>query len=202
VEETSGHSSSLVQPCCDTLTDIHVDPFLFAIAYVDPNIAGKRVGETNTQLFSWQRPGDDDDILPIVTSIVIRTILWGMYAAIAGVPDFIRKIWQLAGCLEEPNEHGGPQSHNITRLFDTKAAAGLPNAAMKLYSLMHFCLVYHGQHADGTSGAQMPMCGGSSYHSLDDIFPPSAEYRIYDIGEESDDDAETWHPNPTCFPTT
>jgi len=37
----------------------------FTIAYVDADIAGKRVGENNTQLFSWHWPGDDESILPI-----------------------------------------------------------------------------------------------------------------------------------------
>jgi len=35
----------------DTLTDFLVEPSSFPIPDVDPSIAGKRVGETNTQLF-------------------------------------------------------------------------------------------------------------------------------------------------------
>jgi len=68
------------------------EPFSFTIAYVDPDIAGKRVGENNTQLFSWHWPADDEWILPIVTSIVDTTILSIMNAANAGLPDPIRKI--------------------------------------------------------------------------------------------------------------
>jgi hypothetical protein len=51
------------------------------------------VGETNTQLFSWYWPGDDESIFPIVTSIVDTTILSIVNAAISGLPDPSRKIW-------------------------------------------------------------------------------------------------------------
>jgi len=81
---------------CDPSTDFLVEPFSFTIAYVDPNIAGKRVGEYNTQLFSWHWPGDDESILPIVTSFVNTSILSMVNAAIAGLPDpsqKIREIW-------------------------------------------------------------------------------------------------------------
>jgi len=54
---------------------------------VDPDIAGKRVGENNTQLFSSHWLGDDESMLPIVTSIVDTTILSMVSAAIAGLPD-------------------------------------------------------------------------------------------------------------------
>jgi len=77
---------------CDASTDFLVEPFSFTIAYVDPNIAGKRVGENNTQLFSWHWPGDDKSILPIVTSIVDTTILSIVNAAIAGLPDSSQNI--------------------------------------------------------------------------------------------------------------
>jgi hypothetical protein len=38
---------------CNTLTDILVEPLGFTIRYVDSDIAGNRVGENSTQLFSW-----------------------------------------------------------------------------------------------------------------------------------------------------
>ena len=44
----------------DALTDFLVEPFNFTISYVDPDIAGNRVGETNTQQFFWHWPGDDE----------------------------------------------------------------------------------------------------------------------------------------------
>jgi len=62
---------------------------------VDPDIAGKRVGETNTQLVSWYWPGDDDIIIPIVTAIVYTTILSIVNAAIARLPDPSRNIREL-----------------------------------------------------------------------------------------------------------
>jgi len=73
---------------------------------------------------------------------------------------------------------------------------------MKLIIPMLFCIVYRGQQADGTDGAQTPMRGGRSYLPLDDILPPPAEDMIDNIGEESDDDGEMRRPNPRSFPTT
>jgi len=73
---------------------------------------------------------------------------------------------------------------------------------MKLSNPTRLCVVYRGQQADRTDGAQTPMRGGRSYHPLDNILPPPAEDMIDDIGEESDDDVETRRPNPRSFPTT
>ena len=73
---------------------------------------------------------------------------------------------------------------------------------MKLCNPTLFCIVYRGEHADGTDGAQMPMRGGHSYLPLDDIIPPPAYDMIDVIGEESDDDGETRRPNPRSLPTT
>jgi len=187
---------------CNTSNDFLVELFSFTIAYVDRNIAGKRVGENNTQLFSWHWPGDDESILPIVTSIVDTTILSIVNAAIAGLPDPSRKIRELWGCLEEPNGDGGPYARNVTPIFDSNTAAGWVKVAMKLSNPTLFCVVYHGQQADGTDGAQTPMRGGHSYLPLDDILPPPTEDMIDDIGEESDDDREMRRPNPRSFPTT
>jgi len=38
---------------CDASTDFLVETFSFTIAFVDPDTAGKRVGENDTQLYSW-----------------------------------------------------------------------------------------------------------------------------------------------------
>jgi len=96
--------------CCNSLTVSLVKPFSFNIPHVDAKFAGKRVGEYNTQLFSWHWPGDDESILLIVESIVDTTILSIQNAAISGLPDPSRKIRELWGCREEPNSHGGPYS--------------------------------------------------------------------------------------------
>jgi len=69
------------------LTDLLVEPFTFTIAHVDPDIAGRSVGENNTQLSSWHWPGDDESKIPIVTSIVDTTILSIVNTAIANLPD-------------------------------------------------------------------------------------------------------------------
>jgi hypothetical protein len=77
----------------NALTDILVEPFLsVTIAYVDSDIAGKRVGKTNTELLSWHWPGDVEAILLIVTSIVDMTMLSIINAAIAGLTAPSRKI--------------------------------------------------------------------------------------------------------------
>jgi len=187
---------------CDAPTDFLVEPFTFTIAYVDPDLAGKRVGETNAQLFSWHWPGDDESILPIVTSIVDMTILSIVNAAMAGLPDPSRKIRELWGCQEEPNGDGGPYAHNVTLIFDNNTPARWVKAAMKLSNPTLFCVVYRVQEADGTDGAQTSTRGGRSYLPLDDILPPPAEDIINDIGEESDDDGKTRRPNPRSFLTT
>ena len=188
--------------CCDASNDFLVEPFSFTIAYVDPDIAGKRVGENNTQLFSWHWPGDDESILPIVTSIVGTTILSIVNAAIAGLPDPRRKIRELWGCLEEPTGDGGLYARNVTPIIDNNTAAGRVKVAIKWSNPTLFCVVYRRQQADGTDGAQTPMRGGRSYLPLDDILSPPAEDIIDDIGEESDDDGEMRRPNPRSLPTT
>jgi hypothetical protein len=77
---------------CNPLTDFHVVPFSFTILYVDPDIAGKRVGEINPYLFSWHWARDDESILRIVTSIAVMTILAIANAPIHILPDCIRKV--------------------------------------------------------------------------------------------------------------
>jgi len=186
---------------CDASNDFLVEPFSFTNGYVDPDIAGKRVGENNTQLFSWHWPGDDESILLIVTSIVDTTILSIVNGAIPGLPDPSRNIREFWACLEEPTGDGGPYPHDITPIFNKNTAAGWVKTAMKLSNPMHFCVVDPGQQADGTDGAQTPIRGGRSNLCRDDILPPPAEYKIQDNREESDDDGETWHPNSTSCPT-
>jgi len=201
-KETSGHRSSPTKVRCDPSTNILVKPFSFTIAYVDLDIAGKRVAENNTELFSWHWPGDDELIFSILTSIVDMTILSIVNAAITGLPDHswnIRKFW---GCLKEPNGDGGPFGRNFTSIFDNNTAAGWVKEAMKLSNSTLFCVVYCGQHADGPAGAQMPMRGGPSYLPLNDILPPPAEDMIDDIGEDMDDDGEMRRPNPRTISMT
>jgi hypothetical protein len=108
---------------CDASKDFIVKQYSFTIAYVDPDIAGKRVGETNTQLFSWHWPGDDESMLPIDTSIVDTTLLPIVNPAIAGLPDRSWKIRELWGCLEQPNGDGGPSASDATQIFDINTAA-------------------------------------------------------------------------------
>jgi hypothetical protein len=187
---------------CDAWNDFLVEPFSFTIAYVDPDFAGKKVGENNTQPFSWHWPGDDESILPIVTSIIDTTILSIVNAATLHLPDPSRKIQELWGCLEKPNGDGGPYARNVTPIFDNNPAARWVKVAMKFSNQMLCCVVYRGQQSDSTDGAQTPMYCGRSYLPLDDILPPPAEDMIDDIGEESDDDGDTWRPNSRSFAMT
>jgi len=89
---------------------------------VDPDIAGKRVGENNTQLFSWHWSGDDESIFPIVISIVNITNLSIVNAAIAGLPDPSWKIRERWGYLEVSTADGGPYACNVTPMFNNSTA--------------------------------------------------------------------------------
>jgi hypothetical protein len=146
----------------DTSKDFLVEQFSFIIAYVDPDIAGLRVGENNTQLLSWYWPGDNESILPIVTSVVDTTILSIVNAAITSLPDPSRKIRELWGCLEEPNGDGGSYARNSTPIFDSNTTARWVKAAKKLSHGMLVRVIYRGQQADGTDRTQTPMRGGHS----------------------------------------
>jgi len=157
---------------CDASTDFLVQPFSFTIAYVDPDIARKRVGENNSQLISLHWPADYESILPIVTSIVDSNILSSVNAEIGSLPDPSRKIRELWGGLQEANGDGSPYVRNATPIFDNNTATGWVKAAMQFSNPMLFCVVYRGQHADGTAGTHMRMRGGRSYLPLDDILPP------------------------------
>jgi len=200
-DETSGHRSSPLKVRCDASTDFLDKPFSCTIIYVDPNIAAKRVGENNTQLLWSHWPWDDESILLILTSIVDATILSIVNAGITDLPDPSRNIRDLYGWLQEPNRNGGPYARMGTPIFDTNTAAGWVQTVIKLSNPTLFCIISHGQQADGTAGAQTPMCSGRSYLPLHDIVPPPAKDMIDDIGEELDDDGETWRPNPRSFPT-
>jgi hypothetical protein len=71
----------------DGSTDIPVLPFCHPITFVDRDIGWMMVGKNNTQLFSWDWPGDDESILPTVSSFIDMTILIIPNAAIAAMQD-------------------------------------------------------------------------------------------------------------------
>jgi hypothetical protein len=68
-----------------------------------------------------------------------------MNAAIAGLPDPGPKIWELWGCLEEPDGDGGLCTCNVTTIFDNNTAAGCVKVAMKSSNSMISCIIYRGQ---------------------------------------------------------
>jgi len=115
-----GHRSLLITVSCDALTDFHTEPLIFTIAYVDPDIAGKRVIEHNTQLFSGHWCGDDESILPIVTSVAEKIILSIVNAANTSLPDSSHKFRERWGCREGPEGDGSPYACHVTRMFDEK----------------------------------------------------------------------------------
>jgi hypothetical protein len=86
-------------------------------------------------------------------------------------------------------------------MLDIMTAARWEKAAMILRNRIIRWVVYYGQQADTTAGAQTPMNGGRSYLPLDDILPPPAKNMIKNIREESDDDGEKQRPNSRSFPT-
>jgi len=73
-------------------------------------------------------------------------------------------------------------------------------AAMRLNNPKQFWVVYHRKQSDRTCGAQKPIHGSHRKPPLECIHRPPSEYRIDDIQESSDDDAEMRLTNPTNFP--
>ncbi|KAF8538192.1 hypothetical protein BDD12DRAFT_885850 [Trichophaea hybrida] len=53
MEETLGHKSSPIKVYCNILANSLVELYSFTITYIDSHVAGKRVGENNSQLFAW-----------------------------------------------------------------------------------------------------------------------------------------------------
>jgi len=181
-EETTGHRPSLIMVCWDDWTDFLAEPFGISITYVDPDVAGKRVGENNSHLFSQHWPRDDESILLIVTSIVVLTIWSIMHAVITHPPDPGCNIRQLSGCWEEPHGDGWPHTRNHTPIFDHNIATKWGMPAMKYHKPRYLFVIYRTHHANGQSGAQTAMCGAFEYFAVDDILPPPAEDMINNIG--------------------
>ena len=90
---------------------------------MDPDIAVNRVGERKTEQFSWHWPGDDESILPIVTTIADTTNLSILNGVIAGLPDPSQKTRELWDCREEHHGDGGPHAQNVTPILDNNTAA-------------------------------------------------------------------------------
>jgi len=127
---------------CDAVTDYLFELLRFTIAYVDPEIAGKRVGEHNTRLLSWQWPGDDESILPTVTSIVDTTMGSIVNPAIVCLPDPSQKFRKFWGSREKSNGDRGAHPHNITPIFDNYTADGWVKVAMKWCNPTWFCIMF------------------------------------------------------------
>jgi hypothetical protein len=123
-EETLGYRSSPRIFGSSASTSFLVEPCSLSIAYVDSDIAGKRVGEFDTQVVSWHWPGAVELILPIVTSIIDKSIFLIIHAAFASQPHPSWKIWKLCGCPVEQNGDGCLYAGNVTPFFDKNTAPG------------------------------------------------------------------------------
>jgi len=126
--------SSPIKVSCNASTDFLAEPFSFTIAYVNPDITGKRVGEKSTQLFIGHWPGDDESILTMVISNVDTTTLLILNAVIAHLPNSSMKISELQDCREEPNANSDPYASNISPIFDINTAARLVKVATKFHN--------------------------------------------------------------------
>jgi len=124
--------------CYDAWRDFLVEPFCCAIVYVDPDVAGKRVGENHTQIFSWHWTGDDELRIPIITSIVYLTMLSIVNTVITSLPDSSQTIQKHWGCWDKLNDAGGPHRRTVTPIFDNNTAAGWVPLAMKLKNQILF----------------------------------------------------------------
>lgn len=77
--------------CRDTSTHFCLKPFRFTIAYVDREIAGKRVHKNSNTLFGLNRHVGAESIFRIGPSTVDTTSFSRVNPAVAGLPDAIRK---------------------------------------------------------------------------------------------------------------
>jgi len=82
----------LIEVCCASLANYLAKLFSITIAYVDPNITGKTVGEKHAQLLSQCRPGDNEMKLSIVISIVDVNVVSLTNVAMADQADPSQKI--------------------------------------------------------------------------------------------------------------
>jgi len=73
---------------------------------------------------------------------------------------------------------------------------------MKFHNKELFSVIYWGEQAYRTCGAQTPVHGGRSYLPVDAIFPPPVEDVIDNMGDEFNHDAEMKRPIPTSYPMT
>ena len=201
-EETSGHRNTPIRVFRDFMTYFLLKPLSFTISSVYLDIAGKGVGENNTQLFALNWPGDEESILRIVTTIVDMTILSIGNSTITSLPVHCQKIRDGRGFWEESNGDGGQHTWNNTPTININTAAGWAKAGWELNNTELFSVVHLGQQAHSTSDAQRPTHSACSYLPLDDILPPPAEDMIYEIWEELDDHAETWRLTSRRFRRT
>jgi hypothetical protein len=127
--------------------------------FVDFNIAGTRVDDNRTRLFTWHWPGDDKWIRRIGTSIINTTSLSILNAVIVCLPDLSWIVCALWSCRGELNWNSGPYDCDAPPIIDNNTATSCVKSAMKLHYPMVCFIAYSGQQANGTAGAQMSMCG-------------------------------------------
>lgn len=160
-----------------------------------------RVGDNNTQQWSWDWLRGDETMLLIVTSIMDTTILLIIYSAISSFPEPSRSIREHWGCREQSIGEKGPHSHEVTPIFGNNSAARWVMAAMNLNNLKLFHVIHRGQQANSIPCHELHISSGCSYHAPDVNLSPPAKDIIDNIGDNSNDDPVMHHPNQRSFPT-
>jgi hypothetical protein len=100
-KDTSGYKNLPIQLPSDTLTDFLGTLCSLFITYVDPDIAGRMVGENYSLILSCHWPGVHESRLPTV-SLIINTIIVSIrIGAIGDLADSSRRIQWLWRCCNE-----------------------------------------------------------------------------------------------------
>jgi hypothetical protein len=120
-------------------------------------------------------------MLPIVTSIVDMSILSIITVAINSLLTHRRKIHELCFCRRVLEKYRDTHSCRVTLIICNNSAAGWVDAVMKLYNPTVVYVIYHGQRADGTGAAHIPMHGCRTYISPVDIIPYQSDDMSNDI---------------------
>jgi hypothetical protein len=89
---TPGHRTSPITLCSDALGNFNTETFTFYLTQVDPDSASYRVGQNNSQPFSLHRPGEDESIHLIDTSIIDTAMMSIEITVVTISPDYCQKI--------------------------------------------------------------------------------------------------------------
>jgi hypothetical protein len=134
--------------------------------------------------------------------MVHTTIISMVNAAIAGLSDARWNIQQHWGCREEPTGDNSLHAVNVTPTVNIITASGYIKMPIRFQNPTHFCVGYRCLHANGPSGAQMPVYDGHSYLALDGTLDLPAEDIINMMVEDLEDNAQRCHTNQRSILST